>query len=207
MKIQCLGSRLLPAMVTITTWEMDRWHASVSVGAVTFGYAADDAAPNTAYHLPRVWPGRGLAIPAAALESFHAALAEVRKQQVCQNSDVCGDDGTELWSVPWPDPDEEFVFITGPCEHGDLTVGYRPAHAFVIALPHLRGLLVRVTGYLCTTLAGAGTGRGSAQGNAPARPERSSVPGSSGNFLSSAPARARGGERACDGGSSVFDIQ
>ncbi|MFK0246386.1 hypothetical protein ACIQUM_16920 [Amycolatopsis azurea] len=145
-------------MVTITTWEMDRWHASVSAGAVTFGYAADDTDPNTAYHLPRVWPGRGLAIPSTALESFHAALAEVRKQPVCRNPAACGDDSTELWSVPWLDPDEEFVFISGPCEHGDPAVGYRPAPAFMIALPHLRGLLVRVTGYLCATPAGRGAG-------------------------------------------------
>ncbi|MFD5089905.1 hypothetical protein ACFWMR_04850 [Amycolatopsis thailandensis] len=134
-------------MVTITTWEMDRWHAGVSAGAVTFGYAADDGEPNAAYHLPRVWPGRGLAISATALESFRAALVEVMKQPSCLRTDIRDDDGSELWSVPWLDPDEEFVFITGPCLYGDAAVGYRPAHAFMILLPHLRGLHARVATY------------------------------------------------------------
>ncbi|MFI7117374.1 hypothetical protein [Amycolatopsis sp. NPDC049868] len=145
-------------MFTITTRGMGRWHADVSAGTVTFGYTPDDAVPNTSYHLPRVWPGRGLAIPAAAVEAFRAALAEVMQRPAYWQARTPGHDSAELWSFPWLDPDEEFVFITGPCESVDATVGYRPTRAFTIALADVRGLRIRVNAYLDGIRPKAGSG-------------------------------------------------
>ena len=41
-----------------------------------------------------------------------------------------------------------FVYFAGPCTNGHPWPGYRPAQAFTIALPHVRGLRIRVAAYL-----------------------------------------------------------
>ncbi|MFE0020986.1 hypothetical protein [Amycolatopsis sp. NPDC059021] len=182
-------------MFTITTVEMGHWTAAISGGVVTFLYESGDAGPNAEFRLPRVWPGRSLAIPAAELEAFHALLAEVMRKPAYRNACPPAADSTEPWSALWFDPDEEFVYLAGPCENKDGTAGYRPVRGFTIALSHVKGLRARVTGYLHPGQSGLEpAGRGERLGStlrrtSPRMRGEGSVPGASRVSLSRAPAR------------------
>ncbi|MFB9684936.1 hypothetical protein [Amycolatopsis plumensis] len=55
---------------------------------------------------------------------------------------------TAVWTPGRYDDEDGFVYFAGPCTHGDPWPGYRPATAFTIALPHIRGLRIRVAAYL-----------------------------------------------------------
>ncbi|MFD9889393.1 hypothetical protein ACFWY9_08630 [Amycolatopsis sp. NPDC059027] len=139
-------------MFVISTRAMYPWIAEVAGNAVTFRRApeADQAHPE--YRLPRVWSGHGLAMPEADLPGFAMALAEVMRSPNYWNARAAQDDprvnDTELWSEPWYDVDDEFVYISGPCGQAGADPGYRPGRAFAISLPHVRGLRVRVAAYV-----------------------------------------------------------
>ena len=102
--------------------------------------------------MPRVWSGRGLAMPAADLPGFGAALGEAMKlpdywSARSRSADVSAGDRA-VWSVPHYDLDDDFVYISGPCLLAEPRPGYRPVTAFALALVHIRGLRIRVAAYL-----------------------------------------------------------
>ena len=99
-----------------------------------------------------MWSGRGLGLPEAELADFAAQLRRVMKHEsywlaraACPDRRA-GDAAaghraaTTTKTVSSTSP--------GPCTHGDPWPGYRPAEAFTIALPHVRGLRIRVAAYL-----------------------------------------------------------
>ncbi|GAA4523740.1 hypothetical protein [Amycolatopsis samaneae] len=139
-------------MFVISTRAMHPWLAEVAGNAATFRRApeADEAHPE--YRLPRVWSGHGLAMPEADLPGFAVALSEVMKLPdywiARAELPAPRPDDADLWSDPWYDVDDEFVYISGPCGQAGAAPGYRPGRAFAIALPHLRGLRIRVAAYL-----------------------------------------------------------
>lgn len=99
----------MPTLTTISKWTIS---------------ASDDVAhishtPVAEYWAPRVWSGRGLAIAETELADFQKAVGEVMKLPVywlararCPSREA-GDATT--WSEPRHDPDDEFVYLSGPC--------------------------------------------------------------------------------------------
>lgn len=131
-------------MPTLTT--ISRWTISASDDVARISHAADGE-----YWAPRVWSGHGLAIAETELADFQKALSEVMKLPVywlararSQNHEA-GD--AKTWSEPRLAPDDEFVYLSGPCRADEPTVGYRPVSTFDIDLVHLRGLRIRVAAY------------------------------------------------------------
>ncbi len=124
-----------------------RWTRRYTAAAVTFGCPA-----RTPERTPRVWSGRGLGLPEAELAGFAAQLRHVMKKDVywiarakCPDRHA-GD--AAVWSPGHYDDEDGFVYFAGPCAHGGPWPGYRPARAFSIALPRVRGLRIRVAAYL-----------------------------------------------------------
>jgi hypothetical protein len=116
-------------------------------GAVTFGRSGRDA-----YRTPRVWSGHGLGLPETDVAGFAVQLAKVMKHRAywiarAECPDRRAGDATR-WSPGRYDDEDAFVYFAGPCTHGDRLPGYHPAAAFTIALPHVRGLRIRLAAYL-----------------------------------------------------------
>ncbi|WP_326949075.1 hypothetical protein OG439_09920 [Amycolatopsis sp. NBC_01307] len=97
---------------------------------------------------PRVWSGRGLALPEADLPTFGKALGEVMKLPVYWSARARAEDRSageqDVWSAPRHDPDDGFVHIAGPCH----LPAEQPEAAFTLSLVHVRGLRVRIAAYL-----------------------------------------------------------
>ncbi len=127
--------------------ENPRWNRYYTAAAVTFGCPS-----RTSERTPRVWSGRGLGLPEAELAEFAAQLRRVMKKDVYWIARAACPDrhagDAAVWSPGRYDDEDGFVYFTGPCTHGDLWPGYRPARAFTIALPRVRGLRIRVAAYL-----------------------------------------------------------
>ncbi len=137
-------------VATITT--AARWKIAQSGDFVTFKRTAKRG--DTWYAAPRVWSGRGLALPESDLPGFAKALAEGMKHPGywaawarCDRR--VGD--AAVWSEPRYDPDDELVYIAGPCGLRERLPGYRPTSSFTVAWPHVRGLRIRVAAYLLAT--------------------------------------------------------
>ena len=131
----------MPTLTTVADWTI-----TASGDTATFTHASAGE-----YWTPRVWSGRGLAIAEADLADFDKALGAVLKLPVywlarARSRDSHAGDA-EVWSRPRYDPDDEFVYIAGPCRTGEPALGYRPAPTFVIDLVHLRGLRIRIAAY------------------------------------------------------------
>ncbi|WP_328647310.1 hypothetical protein OHS58_05130 [Amycolatopsis sp. NBC_00348] len=129
--------------------ESARWTRLCVGGSVTFGHLVGDD-----YRTPRVWSGRGLGLPEADLGGFAVQLAKVMKLGAywaarAECPDRRAGDATR-WSPGRYDDEDAFVYFAGPCTHGDRLSGYHPAAAFTIALPYVRGLRIRLAGYLAT---------------------------------------------------------
>ena len=124
-----------------------RWTRQYAGDAVTFGCPA-----RTPERTPRVWSGRGLGLPEAELAGFAAQLRRVMKEDVYWAARAAREDrhagDAAVWSPGRYDDEDGFVYFAGPCTHGHPWPGYRPAEAFTIALPHVRGLRIRVAAYL-----------------------------------------------------------
>jgi len=120
-----------------------RWTRQYAGGAVTFGCPA-----RTPERTPRVWSGRGLGLPEAELAEFVAQLRRVMKNEAYWIARNPHTGEAAVWSPGHYDDEDGFVYFAGPCTHGDPWPGYRPARAFTIALPHVRGLRIRVAAYL-----------------------------------------------------------
>jgi hypothetical protein len=131
----------MPTLTTVAVWTI-----IASGDTATFTHASAGR-----YRAPRVWSGQALAIAEADLPAFGKALSEVLKLPVYWLARTRrGDPGAgeaAVWSQPRYDPDDEFVYLTGPCRTGEPTPGYRPASTFDIDLVHLRGLRIRIAGY------------------------------------------------------------
>ncbi|RSM38858.1 hypothetical protein DMA12_31815 [Amycolatopsis balhimycina DSM 5908] len=131
-------------MPTITT--VADWTITASGDAATFTHASAGG-----YWAPRVWSGRGLAIADADLPALDKALGEVLKLPVywlarSRREDRAAGDAA-VWSPPRYDPDDEFVYLTGPCRTDAPAPGYRSVSTFAIDLVHLRGLRIRIAAY------------------------------------------------------------
>lgn len=140
-------------MIITATRDMQRWSAEVSEESVTFRCAPHLEDHTAASALPRVWPGRGLGISEIDLRGLTTAIAEVMKTNAywrarhrAGTQDGRGE--RTVWSVPRRDDEDGFVYLTGPCGHPTGEVGYRPAVAFDLLLPEIRGLRIRLTAYL-----------------------------------------------------------
>ncbi|SEF37786.1 hypothetical protein SAMN05421837_115137 [Amycolatopsis pretoriensis] len=133
----------MPTLTTVAGWTI-----TASGDTATFTHAAGG------FRAPRVWSGRGLAIAEADLASIDKALGEVLKLPVywlarARRRDSGAGDAA-VWSEPRYDPDDEFVYLAGPCR-AEEAPGYRPASAFVVDLVHLRGLRIRIAAYRAAT--------------------------------------------------------
>ncbi len=124
-----------------------RWTRHYAGGEVTFGCPA-----RSADRTPRVWTARGLGLPEDELPGFAAQLRRVMKHEAYWIARAaCADRraaDAARWSPARYDDEDGFVYFAGPCTHGDRWPGYRPATEFTIALPHVRGLRIRVAAYL-----------------------------------------------------------
>ncbi|MFC3452324.1 hypothetical protein [Amycolatopsis speibonae] len=136
----------MPTLTTVADWTI-----TASGDTACFAHATGDG-----YWAPRVWDGRGLGIAAADLAAFDKALGEMMKLPLYwQARTRHGDSGAgdrAVWSEPRYEPDDDFVYIAGPCRSAEPTVGYRPVSAFDVDLVHLRGLRIRVAAYRSTAL-------------------------------------------------------
>lgn len=129
-----------------------RWKIRPSGDFVRFerGAEPDDAW----YAAPRVWSGHGLALPEADLPAFGKALARGMKlPEYWAARARCGRRAGDasVWSEPRYDPDDDLVYVTGPCGLREQLPGYRPTSSFTLAWPHVRGLRIRVAAYLLAT--------------------------------------------------------
>ncbi len=131
----------MPTLTTVACWTIT---ASDDLACVT--HAVDGE-----YRAPRVWSGRGLAIAGTDLAGFEKVLGEVMKLPVYWLARTrCGNLGAgdaAIWSEPRFDPDDEFVYLSGPCRAGGPMTGHRPVSTFTIDLVHLRGLRIRIAAY------------------------------------------------------------
>ncbi len=129
-----------------------RWKITQSVDFVVFERGAE---PGDAwYAAPRVWSGHGLALPEADLPTFAKALAKGMKLPGYWAARARGDHragDASVWSGLRYDPDDELVYVTGPCGLRERLPGYRPTSTFTLAWPHVRGLRIRVAAYLLAT--------------------------------------------------------
>ncbi|MDQ7802827.1 hypothetical protein Q5425_03740 [Amycolatopsis sp. A133] len=123
-----------------------RWTRQYAGHAVTFGCPA-----RPPERTPRVWSGRGLGLPEADWAGFAEQLRRVMKKDAYWIARAACPDrhagDAAIWSSGRYDDEDGFVYFAGPCTHGDPWPGYRPARAFTIALPHVRGLRIRVAAY------------------------------------------------------------
>ena len=125
-----------------TTTETPHWTIGASGDTATFTRVTPAPAD------PRVWSGRGFAMPEADLPALGKALGEVMKQPVywsarARAADRSAGDET-VWSTPQHDPDDGFVHIAGPCRLPE----EHPGATFTLDLVHVRGLRVRIAAYL-----------------------------------------------------------
>ncbi|SMD26551.1 hypothetical protein [Kibdelosporangium aridum] len=120
------------------------WTITVAGDIVSFDYTGSDR-----YSVPRVWAGRGLGITQADLPEFVQALAKVPDYESLVPSQDDRAEGNEpTWSKPRYDPDEAFVYVTGPCQLPVPLPGYAPTSTFTIKLRHVAALRARLTAYL-----------------------------------------------------------
>jgi hypothetical protein len=137
---------------------MQRWTVEVSGEGATFSGAPRVEDHTAACALPRVWAGRGLGLPDDEVPGIASALKEVMKTHAYwtarhrHRGTQAGCGGADDWSVPRRDDNDGFVYITGPCGRWTGDVGYRPAAAFTLWLPTVRGLRIRLMAYLCLQL-------------------------------------------------------
>ncbi|MCR6488013.1 hypothetical protein M8542_34830 [Amycolatopsis sp. OK19-0408] len=143
MTLEITGGPEFAALATETT----RWTRHCAGGDVTFGCPA-----RPSERTPRVWGGRGLGLPEADLPKFAGQLKRVLKHETYWIARAaCADPragDAARWSPGRYDDEDGFVYFAGPCTHGDPWPGYRPADEFTIALPHVRGLRIRLAAYL-----------------------------------------------------------
>lgn len=121
------------------------WTITAVGDVLTFTYTAD----GRRHSLPRVWDGRGLGITEADLPAFTRALAQVPpSENVVPSQHDRTEDIRPAWSKPRYDPDESFVYITGPCHLPRPLPGYAQTTTFTIDNRHIPALRARLTAFL-----------------------------------------------------------
>ncbi|EMD24212.1 hypothetical protein [Amycolatopsis azurea] len=139
----------MPTLTTVADWTI-----TAAEETARFTHAA-----GAEYWAPRVWNGHGLGIAATDVAAFDRALSETMKLPVYWRARTrhagsrAGDPG--VWAEPRYEPDDDFVFVSGPCRSAEPAPGYRPVSAFDIDLVHLRGLRIRIAAYRSASRAGA----------------------------------------------------
>lgn len=116
-----------------------------------FGYHPAYAAPAVT-PLPRVWPGRGLAVPEAAVAGLLAAVTAVtaadgvRRRAHGAPGAVTATRGgaAQTWARPRTDPRDRYVYVEGPVGRWSGGPGYQPTRMVTIALADLPGLRRRL---------------------------------------------------------------
>jgi hypothetical protein len=147
MALEITGGRAGRPGFPVVATEVLRWTRHYANGAVIFGCHS-----HAAYRTPRVWSGHGLGLPDTEVPGFARQLHKVmnhRAYWVARAADTdrrAGD--AAQWSPGRYDDEDGFVYFAGPCVHGDRLPGYHPAPIFEIALPHVRGLRIRLAAYL-----------------------------------------------------------
>jgi hypothetical protein len=142
------------SMLQVTrTAAMQRWTVELTETDALFSYAALAEGQVTPVALPRVWPGRGLGLPAHELAGFVAALVEIMKTPRFWHAwhllgSRASRGGELVWAMAFYDPDDEFVYVGGPCGRRDDSVDYHAVHTFSVALADVRALRIRLTAYL-----------------------------------------------------------
>jgi hypothetical protein len=153
------------------TRRMERWTVQVDPAEAIFSCAPLVEDHTAARALPRVWAGRGLGVADEDAAGLVAALGEVMKtpfywqaRSPARHRPGVG----RVWSLPRRDPEDGFVYLSGPCGQNDGTAGYRPVYTFTIALPAVRDLRIRLTAY---------RHRDHSPGNTPRHPPSRRMPG------------------------------
>jgi hypothetical protein len=124
-----LGRKRATMPLISPTRAMDRWTVRVDGTEAVFSCAPLVEDHTAARALPRVWAGRGLGVPDVDVPGLVAALSEVMKTPAYWRSRPPGSHhpGTVLaWSQPRRDPEDGFIYLSGPCGHDTGGAGYRP---------------------------------------------------------------------------------
>ncbi|WP_344854680.1 hypothetical protein [Amycolatopsis ultiminotia] len=134
------------------TAAMRRWSVSIETGVAVFGCAPSIEDHTAARVLPRMWPGRGLGVTGTELSGLLASIAEVMKTPCywIARREVSGAWDAQPWEPARADPDDDFVYVPGPCGRIDGSAGYRPVYHLPVALADLRGLRIRLGAHLRT---------------------------------------------------------
>nr|WP_239071976.1 hypothetical protein [Amycolatopsis sp. SID8362] len=131
---------------------MQRWSVSVEGDHALFS-CAPWLEGSAAGVLPRIWPGRGMGVSDVDGQGLLAAVAETMKtpRYWIASRQQAGAWQDQPWGVARQDPDDGFVYLTGPCGEPDGSAGYRPTRQLPIALWTLRGLRIRLAVFLRAT--------------------------------------------------------
>jgi hypothetical protein len=132
---------IIPAIAAMRPWSAAMENADAIFRYATAGSA--DAIEN----LPRVWAGRGLSIPVAAVAGLEVALGEVLRSApaVMHHTDR---GRLNSWAAARTDLEAGFVSIAGPASCLRATTRFQATRTVVVALADLRGLSVRLTAHL-----------------------------------------------------------
>jgi hypothetical protein len=136
--------------VICPTRAMERWTVRIDSAEAVFSCAPLVEDHTAARALPRVWSGRGLGVPDVDLPGLIAALGEVMKTPAYWRARTPGGHQpgvTPAWSRPRRDPEDGFVYLSGPCGHDTGGAGYRPVYSFSIGVAAVRDLRIRLTAY------------------------------------------------------------
>lgn len=125
---------------------MERWTVRVDRTEADFSCAPLVEDHTAARALPRVWAGRGLGVPDVDVPGLVAALGEVMKTPAYWRSRAPVGPAMS-WSRPWQDPEDGFVYLSGPCGQAAGAAGYRPVYSFSVELAAVRDLRIRLTAY------------------------------------------------------------
>ncbi|MEA5366720.1 hypothetical protein VA596_44815 [Amycolatopsis sp., V23-08] len=131
--------------VICPTRAMERWTVRIDGAEAVFSCAPLVEDHTAARALPRVWAGRGLGVADVDLPGLIAALGEVMKTPAYWHGRTPGTGAA--WSEPRRDPEDGFVYLSGPCGDDTGGAGYRPVYSFAIGVATLRDLRIRLTAY------------------------------------------------------------
>ncbi|WP_432850582.1 hypothetical protein ACQPXB_21605 [Amycolatopsis sp. CA-161197] len=138
------------------TGELRRWTVEVGETDARFTWTPLQVGHTAANTVPRAWDGHGLGVPAHDVPVLNSALKEIMKTPAFwQAYRSAGRGAAQVWSEPHTDPDDGFVYVTGPCGLPSEVVGYRPVSSFTLDLADLRGLRIRLAAHLHDHLVGA----------------------------------------------------
>ncbi|WP_103349845.1 hypothetical protein [Amycolatopsis sp. CA-128772] len=133
-----------------------RWGVTATATDAVFTVTGGSPAVAAAV-APRIWPGRAVALASRDVPVVIARIAQVmttpRYWAARYRHQAHGRPGrrgsAEDWSPVWEV--DGFACLTGPVgtwDPGTAHLGFRPADRFAVALPDVRGLLIRLSAHL-----------------------------------------------------------